>query len=95
MSNYKKSAMYSVPDGFFGQVREKAAHNAATVRTRRRVIAAALSICIFAAIPAIWYTSNQATGPEVQQGNGDFIAELSELYDYDVFLQLNFEQNEE
>lgn len=95
MSNYKKSAMYSVPEGFFGQVREKAAHNAAAVRTRRRIIAGALSICIFAAIPAIWYASKPITGPELQQGSGDFIAELSELYDYDVFLQLNFEQDEE
>lgn len=95
MSKYKKSAMYSVPDGFFEQVRETAGRKAAAVRTRRRILAGALSICIFAAIPAIWYGTQPTPASNLQQGSGDCIAELSELYDYDVFLQLNFEQDEE
>lgn len=95
MNNYKKSAMYSVPDGFFAQVREQAGRKAAAVRTRRRILAGALSICIFAAIPAIWYGNRPALDTGLQQGSGECIAELSELYDYDVFLQLNFEQDEE
>lgn len=95
MSNYKKSAMYSVPDGFFNQVRETAGRKAMAVRTRRRILSGALSLCILAAIPAVWYGMQQSSASSFQQGSGDFIAELSELYDYDVFLQLNFEQDEE
>ena len=76
---------FTVPEGFFGQVRTKALEGASAVRKTRLTIAAAVAaVAIVIAIPAV-------LGSRQQSAVVDMDDALAELYESDIFLHTYFE----